>query len=401
MQKGTFIYSSWTGLKGPQAGFVGLLLSFVFLGCRQHVEKPSGAAEAPAAVALTLEHAKGFSAYTRPEGYTVIQIHEPWPGASREYRYALVPRDQQLPEALEEAEFDAIIQVPVRSLVLTSTTHIPALEALSADTVLLGFPGLAYVSSPRTRKRIDAGLIEELGANDQINTERVIALQPEVVIGFGVTEAPRSYSGIVKAGIPVLYNGDWTEASPLGKAEWIKFFGLLLGKETEAVAYFDRVASDYSEARELAAGVKHRPKILSGALYRDVWYTPGGRSWAASFIEDAGATYLWGDTETTGSLSLSLESVLEKAEEADVWIAPSQFRSFTEMREANTHYEKIRAFQEQRIYTYANTIGATGGMLYFEQAPGRPDLVLKDLIYHIHPGLLQGYEPTFFQPLKP
>ena len=370
------------------------------LGCRQQPQKNPEPAEQTTPL-ISLEYAEGFSAYRHQAGYVVIEVHAPWPGATRDFRYALLPRDHSGAELPENHEYDAVVQVPVRRLVLTSTTHIPALEALGSDTVLVGFPGLDHISSERTRDRIQGGQVKELGANDQLNTERVIQLQPELVIGFGVSEAPRSYQGIIKAGIPVMYNGDWTEASPLGKAEWIKFFGLLLGKEKEAEAYFSRVATAYTEARELAAGAANRPKVLSGALYRDVWYAPGGGSWAASFIRDAGAEYLWAENEATGSLSLGLETVLEKAAEAEIWIAPSQFRSFSEMQQANAHYSKIRAFRQQRVYTYANSLGASGGMLYFEKGPSRPDLVLRDLIYHIHPGLLQGYQPTFFKPLEP
>lgn len=394
MQEGQHLLRTWTG-------FICLLFTMVLFGCEEKSQNKPTETDSPSKIEISIKHARGFSVYRDTAGYTVLNIHKPWPGATRDFRYALVPRERSLPEHLLASDFDAVIQVPVQRLVLTSTTHVPALEALAADSVLVGFPGLDYISSEKTRQRIDAGLIEELGANDQINTERVIALQPELVVGFGITEAPRAYQGIMKAGISVIYNGDWTEASPLGKAEWIKFFGLLLGREAEAETYFEGVNRDYTEARDMAAEVGLRPKVLSGALYRDVWYTPGGESWAAAFIADAGADYLWADTGGSGSLSLSLESVLERADDADVWIAPSQFGSFIEMREANPHYEKIRAFREGRIYTYANALGASGGMLYFEQAPGRPDLVLKDLIYHIHPGLLSGYEPTFFQPLEP
>jgi iron complex transport system substrate-binding protein len=128
---------------------------------------------------------------------------------------------------------------------------------------------------------------------------------------------------------------------------------------------------------------------------------PGGESWAAAFIRDAGAEYLWAGSEETGSLSLGLEEVLEKAPEARVWVAPSQFTSYSEMQAANPLYTRIRAFREQRVYTYAKSLGPTGGMRYFELGPSRPDLILKDLIYYIHPGLLPDYTPVFFQPLDP
>ena len=266
---------------------------------------------------------------------------------------------------------------------------------------LVGFPGLDYISSTKTRRRIEAGAIQELGANEQLNTERVLSLDPDLIVGFGVSGAPSSYQALEASGVPVVYNGDWMEEDPLGKAEWILFFGFLLEEEEAAQSAFEKVEKAYQEAKALAAGATESPTVLSGALYRDVWYLPGGNSWAARFIQDANARYLWEDTPGNGSLSLSLESVLEKGAEADFWIAPSQFTSYTEMARSNQHYGQFKAFRNKQIYTYAFSRGPGTGMLYFEKGPGRPDLILKDLIYWLHPGLLSNYTPVFFKPLQP
>jgi iron complex transport system substrate-binding protein len=190
------------------------------------------------------------------------------------------------------------------------------------------------------------------------------------------------------------------EEDPLGKAEWIVFFGALLGKEAGALKAFDQIEREYVAARQLAASATHSPTVLSGALYRDIWYLPGGSSWAARFIADANARYLWADTDPRGSLALSLESVLEKGGAADFWIAPSEFVSYQQMLEANRHYSQFAAFRNRKLYTYARTRGPGNGLLYFELGPSRPDLVLKDLIYWFHPGLLEDYEPFFFKPLQ-
>jgi iron complex transport system substrate-binding protein len=289
--------------------------------------------------------------------------------------------------------------VPVERVVLTSTTHIPSLEALGLQDRLVGFPGLEYVSSPLTRQRITGGQVEELGTNEHLNTEKVLALQPDLVMGFGVSGVPRQYQALQASGIPLVLNGDWMEEDPLGKAEWILLFGLLFGREEEASEFFQTIESGYLEARKLARGSQNMPTVLSGALYRDVWYLPGGNSWAASFIRDAHARYLWGDTGERGSLSLSVEAVLERATEADFWVAPSQFVSYREMEAANPHYRQFRAFRERKVFTYARSTGPGKGMLYFELGPNRPDLVLKDLIHWFHPGLLPEHQPVFFKPL--
>lgn len=367
----------------------------LLLACR---ETPGPAIGAPGE-SREPRYAKGFSLEVRPGGISYLTVRNPWPGASRAFRYALVPRAEVPRYAGMSDSLDAVIGVPVQRVVLTSTTHIPSLEALGLQDRLVGFPGLDYVSSPLTRKRMADGLVEELGANEQLNTEKVLALQPDLVMGFGVSGVPRQYQALQASGIPLVLNGDWMEEDPLGKAEWILLFGLLFGREEAAEQVFKTIESEYLEARRLASSSEKRPTVLSGALYRDVWYLPGGRSWAAGFIRDAHARYLWGGTEEKGSLSLSLEAVLERGADADFWIAPSQYVSYAEMAAANPHYQQFRPFRERKVFTYARSPGAGKGLLYFELGPNRPDLVLKDLIYWFHPGHLPGYEPVFFKPL--
>ena len=352
-------------------------------------------------MAVPLKYARGFSATTDNNGLRILTVHTPWPGAEHAYRYALVPREQLASITLPSDLYDAIIAVPVERIALTSTTHIPALELLDSEDKLVGFPGLDYISSPAVRARITDGQVAELGANEQLNTEAVLLARPELVVGFGIADAPRTYRAVEASGIPVVYNGDWTEQSPLGKAEWLKFFGLLFDRLPEAEARFSEIESAYQEARLQAAEAGNRPTVLSGALYRDIWYLPAGDSWAATILEDANADYLWRGTEGTGSLSLSLEAVLEKGAQADFWVAPSQYASYAEMAAANPLYVRFDAFRRKRVIGYAASRGATGGLLYFELGPSRPDLVLKDLVYHLHPGLLPAYSPVFFHPLEP
>lgn len=376
------------------------LIGFLLTGCRE-TPKPEKAVTVPPQKTWTPRYARGFTVAYAGDGVVYLTIKNPWPGAERDFRYALVPREK-ISEFTPPGEgVDGVIGTPAKRIILTSTTHIPALETLGLEDRLVGFPGLDYISSPKTRKRIEAGAVAELGANEQLNTERVLSLDPDLIVGFGVSGAPSSYQALEASSIPVVYNGDWMEENPLGKAEWLLFFGLLLGEEGAAQSTFEKVESEYQQARALAAGATTSPTVLSGALYRDVWYLPGGESWAAQFIKDANARYLWEDTPGNGSLSLGLETVLDKGADADFWIAPSQFTSYAEMARSNQHYTQFRAFRDKKIYTYARSRGPGAGMLYYERGPGRPDLILKDLIYWFHPGLLPDYTPVFFKPLQP
>ena len=371
---------------------------FCFLGCKERKKETLPISLTPSITAIN--YAKGFSIEKLGSGVTIINILSPWPGAESTFKYALVPKSKLGSMTLDKEEFDAIIGVPVTQIVTTSTTHIPSLESLGVIDALKGFPDTQYVSSKMARQRIDQGLIKDLGNNESINTEMVIELNPEVVIGFSISNQNKAYETVQRSNIPVVYNGDWTEETPLGKAEWIKFFGPFFQKEQEADSIFKTIAASYNQAKSLAKRSKVKPSVLCGALYKDVWYLPGGNSWAAKFLEDANAYYPWSQSDQTGSLNLSIESVLVTGVDTDYWISPSQFTSYQELKDANRHYLSFKAFQNKNIYTFAKTKGDTGGLLFYELAPNRPDLVLKDLIHIFHPEVLPEHELFFYKPLN-
>ena len=379
----------------PKVIFILFFLSVV--SCKSE-KKETLPVEKPLIQAVN--YAKGFTIEKLGSGVTILKITSPWPNAESAFTYALVPKDKQATITLNKDAYGAIVSVPVERLIVTSTTHIPALEALEVLDKLVGFPDTKYVSSEKTRRRIDSGSIKELGNNESINTEMLIELNPEVVVGFGISNENSIYETIQRANIPVVYNGDWTEETPLGKAEWIKFFAPFFQKEALADSIFSNIQRSYDEAKDLAKTTNTRPTVISGAMYKDVWYLPGGKSWAAQFLQDANADYLWKDTSETGSLSLSWEKVLEKGQQADFWIGPAQFIDYQNMQETSEHYAQFDAFKNKQVFTFANTKGATGGLLYYELAPQRPDLVLKDLIHILHPELLPKHQPFFFKPLN-
>ena len=265
---------------------------------------------------------------------------------------------------------------------------------------LVGFPDTDYVSSKKTRQRINDGLVRELGKNEGLNTEVLLSINPDVVVGFGVDGNNKSLNTIKKANIPVIYNGDWIEKSPLAKAEWIKFFGALYNKEQQADSIFKSIKTNYEAAKQLAKTVKTQPTVISGALHKDVWYLPSGTSTEAQFLKDANLNYLYADTEAAGSLALNFESVFAKAKQANLWLSPSYYSSMDALKEANPHYTQFDAFKNNQVYSFTNATGATGGVLYYETGFARPDLVLKDIIKIGHPELLKGYKPYFYKALK-
>lgn len=369
----------------------------ILLACRGDKKPISSIDVSPKA--NEIRHAKGFTVGKNPNGISTITITSPWPNAESAFTYALVPRDILATVTLNKDAYDAIVAIPVERLVVTSTTHIPALEALEEDDHLIGFPDTQYISSEKTRRRIELGEIKELGTNESLNTEMVLALQPDLIVGFGITGENKAYETLRRSNIPVVYNGDWTEETPLGKAEWIKFFAPFFQKEEAADKIFDTIETSYNQAKSLAQTATEKPSVFSGALYKDVWYCPGGKSWAAQFFNDANAQYAWANTTETGSLSLSWEAVLQQSQHDDFWIGAAQFTAYQDLKNASPHYSQFDAFQEKQVYTFAKTKGQTEGLLYYELAPHRPDIVLKDLIHILHPALLPEHQPFFFTPL--
>lgn len=343
-----------------------------------------------------VSYSKGFD-INYYEGYKTITVNNPWPGADELYTYALIEKGTEIPL---NKNFDAVIEIPISSIVVTSTTHIPSLEMLDVQQSLVGFPGLNYISSEGTRNLISKGMIQELGKNEEINTELLLELSPDVVITFAVDGSSKTLTTLQKTGIPVVYNADWTETSPLGKAEWIKFFAAFFNKESAANQIFNTIEKEYLEAKTIASKANDSPTVLSGAMYRDVWYMPQGNSWAAQFIADANGEYLWKDSKGTGSLALNLETVLEKGKQADFWIGPGQFTSLKHLKDMNTVYPEFDAYKRSKIFSFTTVKGETGGVLYYELAPNRPDIVLKDIIKILHPELVSEHTLFFFSQLK-
>jgi iron complex transport system substrate-binding protein len=379
-------------MKSVQNTALYFLVFLLFIQCKEETKKKS-TLNSPK---NEIQYAKGLKIY-KHQGYSIVKITNPWPEAKETFTYILQEKNGIIPDSLKQF---SIIQIPIKSIVVTSTTHIPALELLGVENTLVGFPNTDYISSVKTRKRIDAGKVREVGVNESLNTEVLIDIAPEVIVSFGLTNNNPTLDNLQKSGLKVMLNGDWTEQSPLGKAEWIKFFGALYGLDSTANTIFSEIEKEYKATLALAKKATTKPTVLSGAMYQEQWYVPQGESWAALFLKDAKSNYLWADSKGTGGLSVPFETILEKAQNADFWIAPGDFSSLKQMSDSNPHYNEFTAFKNKKVYSYSINKGAKGGIVYFELSSSRPDWVLKDLIKILHPELLPNHKLFFFQKLE-
>jgi iron complex transport system substrate-binding protein len=370
-----------------------ILIFFLFANCKQNIKETFSVDVSENKIKT--DYATGFDIDIENE-YTIISLKTPWKNATKKFKYLLLNREDKVPN---DIVYDELIRVPVNKIVVTSTTHIPALEALGELDKLLGFPNTDYISSIKARSLITNGNITELGKNESLNLEKLILLSPEVVVGFGVDGSNKALNNVKKFGIPVLYNSEWLEQHALGRAEWIKFFGYLFKKETLANNIFNKIKDDYNNAKKLAKSSNIKPSVLSGMPFKDTWYLPYGNSWAVQFLNDANASYLWSNVYGKGSLSLNFEAVLEKAKTADYWVAIGDFQTKKQLLDSNLHYNQFNMVKDNNVYI-SNKKGATGGLLFYELAPSRPDLILKDLIKIFHPELLPNYQLNFYTQLN-
>lgn len=373
--------------------FLFFLFVISFIGCKQNNKTSNNT---KASTENLAQYAKGLEIY-KHNGFSIVKISNPWPEAKESFTYILKEKNGIIPDSLKQF---TVIPIPIKSIVVTSTTHIPALELLGVENTLVGFPNTDYISSEKTRKLIDTGKIREVGTNESLNTEVLIDMKPDVIVSFGLNNNNPTLDNLQKSGLKVMFDGDWNEQSPLGKAEWIKLFGALYGLDSKANAVFSEIEKEYNNTLALAKKTTVKPSVLCGSMYQNQWFVPQGESWASLFLKDAQSDYLWKNTKGTGSLPLPFENVLELAKNADFWIAPGNFASLKEMSDSNPHYNQFASFKNKKVYSYAVNKGAKGGIIYFEWSPTRPDWVLKDLIKIFHPELLPNHKLFFYQKLE-
>ena len=379
-----------TLLRKPQC-FVELLILLVLIsnaGCSKTEKVESHSF-------TTTEFAKGFSVKSFGSGVEV-ELHNPYPNASSSIKYLLVPKGENVPAHSSEIQ---VIRTPIEKIVCTSTSHIALLDHLNALGKLVGFPSTDLISSAKARARIDSGFVTDLGIDKEMNLEMLVSLAPDVVMGYSLSGDLAKLNKINEFGIPVVINAEYLEDHPLGRAEWIKYMALFLDKSEMADSIFNKIKIEYQKSQELVNKVDTKPTVLTGILYGDAWYLPGGKNYAAKLFRDAGYQYLWDDDASNGFLNLSFESVYAKAKDADYWIGVGSFKSRKEMQSTEKRYSLFDSFQAGNVFTYDARKGATGGSEYLELGYSRPDIILKDLIKIAHPELLPSHKLYFYEKL--
>ncbi|NDW18042.1 ABC transporter substrate-binding protein [Dysgonomonas sp. 216] len=339
-----------------------------------------------------IEYAKGFD-IKKYENYTEVTVNDPWDSTKILQKYILVDRDNSVPDNLPEG---TLIRTPLTSVAAYSTIHCTVLSELNMLNIVKGVCEPHFVDIDYIQKGVKNGTIEDLGMASNPNIEKIILVDPDAIMATPIHGLP--YGSIAKTKIPMIETPDYMESSPLGRAEWIKFYSAFIGKEQLADSIFKQTVERYNTIKDKMASINYRPTVFSDHRYGNVWYTAGGKSYMGNMLKDAGANYIWSDNENTGSLPLSFEEVLDKAGEAQFWLIkynqPNNL-SYKQLEEEYKPYSNFAAFKNKNIYG-CNTGYAT----YYEDLPIHPDYVLEELAHIFHPEIFPDYRPKYYNKLE-
>ncbi|MFZ5882294.1 MAG: ABC transporter substrate-binding protein [Chloroflexota bacterium] len=349
----------------------------------------------PEKAALT--HTENFS-IEYFNNYKIVTVKTPYPGATESVEYVLVQCGTPAPEGFLDEQ---IIEVPVQTIVTMSTSYLPFLDELGLLDRLVGLDDATYVSNPTVLKMAEEGKLTMLGYGSGVNVEKALELAPDLIMTYG-SGAPEydAHPVLLEAGLKVALNAEWMDTSPLGRAEWGKFIAAFFNKEADAEALFAEKAQKYEELKALAAGVTEKPTVFTGSAYQGTWNVPGGNSFAAAFLKDAGADYLWADDVSTGSIPLAFEAVFEKAKDADYWVNVGFFFTLADVLAADARYADFAAYKNGNVWNNDAKTSPNGGNDYYESAVAHPEIVLADLIKIFHPDLLPDHELVYYRQLK-
>ena len=318
-----------------------------------------------------ISHASLLSIEDR-EGYDLVTIKTS-PEDKFPVRYALISNLVSEPADLPAGTLK--INVPVSSAVIDSEVYASIIDELSAGGVIRGMFDTSFISSPSLVDRVRKNDIIDVGSPSAPNREKIIALAPDLItLSYFTGMDARNLDNL---GIPVLKMADLNESTPLGRAEWIKLFGRLVGQGEKADSIFEVVSTDYENLRQKASIRKHRPKVLTEQVYEGVWYVSGGDSYQARLIKDAGGEYFMESDNHTGSLNLSMEQVLERGNDADIWLIKVFGENLTKesLTAKDKRYTRFKPFQTGDIY-----ISDTSKNSLFRDFPFHPELLLKEYI---------------------
>ena len=363
-----------------------MAISALLCACSGKNAKSQGADETASGdslTAVTVKYATAFSVRDSA-GIRLVDV-------GKHDHFALVHADDvAIPDGYTK------IRVPIQNTICMTALQLSNFTILDAHDVVKGVTGTKNLFNKDILQRVKDGRIVKIGVEGNFDTEMVLAANPDVIF---ISPFKRGgYEPIKDTGITLVPHLGYKELDPLGQAEWIKFIGMFIGKEKEAAEIFDGIESRYNELKGKAAKVENRPTVTSGEMHYGNWHAVGGKNYLAQIFRDAGADYVINDDETSGE-DLEFEKMYALSANADYWRILNSYQgdfSYEALKASEPRNEMFKAFKEKKVI-YCNMKQTP----YYEIAPVKPDVLLKDFVAIFHPELVEkDYQPTFYHLLK-
>lgn len=329
----------------------------------------------------------------RHDDYTVVTLANPWKQGRVLHTYVLVSRDKPLPSHLPKG---TVIRTPLQRAVVFTTVHSALLVELGCQERIAGVADLKYIKIPYVQQQVKAGRIVDCGDGLSPVVEKIIDVKPDAIL-LSPFENSGGYGKLEEIDIPLVECAEYMETSPLARAEWMKFYGMLFGVEQKTDSLFAVVDSSYHALQAQAARAGQGRLALVDKMVGSVWYVPGGRSTIGQMIHDACGRYPWSDDTHSGSLSLPFETVLERGEDADVWCyrySSDHETNYRELLSEHRGYNELKAYRQREVY--ACNVEQT---LFYEETPFRPDYLLGDFIKMVHPEMRKTTPLRYYRKL--
>ena len=402
-----------------------------------------------------VKHGDGEESSDAAEGidyqYAEAIIANPWKAGTMRHRYILIPKGEEGDKTVTRLALQRTsgmgcttdtVRTPVERSAVFIAPHCQLMYELGCQQAIRGVCDLNYINIPDVRKRAaSAGKasagnasagnasagnassekassgnasaqnsIVDCGSSMAPDIERIIALKPEAIL-VSPFENSGGYGKLDKLRIPLIEAADYMESSPLGRAEWMKFYGMLFGRaknisttaagkaseaaagkaseatlpascELKADSLFAQIEKEYLDLKAEAGKLPKGLSILTERKTGGVWYVPGGQSTIGILLKDANARYIFSDDKHSGSLPMSPEQILAKGSQVDVWA----FKYFggaplsqVQLLQEYDGYKALAAFNRGNIYQVD-----TSTVPYFELTSFHPELLLREFIILAH-----------------
>ena len=333
-------------------------------------------------------HATGFEIRGCEEGNsTLIVVKNPWQGADDVEQMLLIDRDGTFNTSgtdIQRIDHDA------KRIICMSSSYVAMLSTIGKQEAIAGVSGINFISDKYVAANSDK--IGDVGYDNNINYEMVVALNPDLVLLYGVMGASGMESKLRELGIPYLYLGEYVESSPLGKAEWMVAVGEITGARDKAVEIFSTISERYTAlATEVSLAAKECKQVMLNTPYRDSWFIPSEQNYIARIIRDAGGEPFTIAGTGNSSQPIDIEQAYIWASEADVWLNVGACNSLEELIRQNPKFADVKAVREKRVYNNNARQTTQGGSDFWESGVVRPDVILQDLVT-----ILQGNEGELY-----